>query len=252
MAVIRDYIDGQFRDDEAVEVVGIGGFKTAAKISEKIAKTRDVPTTFLEDGTNAGDHIIRNPLTISIEGAVTNVQGGAVSENILSRQPSPSLGLITQFVPLRTPPQLSKITAIAIDAAALIKRIDRATQELQRPAGEIGYTGKEGKTNVERFIDFVDSVYSSDALIKIDAPFRTYSNMAITSVQYTRDNTTDSLTFTIEAQQFRFIKTRFVAVAANPAAALNGQTDGEADKGAQEGEEVEQSALTSIVGRITQ
>lgn len=250
MAVIRDYIDGQFRDDEAVELVGIGGFKTAAKISEKIARTREVPTTFLEDGTHSGDHIIRNPLVISIEGAIANVQGGSVSENVVSKQPSVSLGVITQFIPIRTPTQISKAVNLTIDAAALIKRVGSAVQEFQRPAADIGFTGNEGKTNVERFIDFIDSVYASDALIKIDAPFRTYSNMAITSVEYTRDNTTDSLTFSIEAQQFRFVKTSFVAVAANPSAGLNGQTEGEADKGAQEGEEVEESFATSLVERI--
>jgi len=71
---IRDYINGQFENDgKDGEEVGIGGFTAFAQISEKFSRSAKVPTTFLEDGSHVNDHIIREPLTVSIEGNVSDV-----------------------------------------------------------------------------------------------------------------------------------------------------------------------------------
>lgn len=251
MAVIRDFIDGAFENDEQEEV-GIGGFITSARVREVTRKSRDVPTTFLEDGSHINDHIIRNPLTLSIEGSVSNV----------FRRPSPAVaafqrsqaqvGNITQYAPSRTQAQISQVSGLAADLTGAIDQVDAVIASGRQAAGFLGFTGDEGKTNIEKFIDFIDSVHASDTLIKIDMPFRTHDNMAVTSVEYERDNTSDSLKFTIEAQQFRFADTIFVKAgpAPNPSAATNGQTDGQSDKGAQEGEDVPESLASQIKGFV--
>ena len=207
-----------------------------------------MPTTFLEDGTQLSDHIIRNPLVITIEGEISNVY----------RRPSPALARVREteavvgaaglYLPGRTQSQVSRIAGITGDLQGLVDRADQAIRTTQNVSEFLGFTGSEGKTNIERFIDFIEGAYYSDVLIKIDAPFRTYRNMAITSIDYSRDSTTDSMPFTIEAQEVRVAETIFIANSAanNPAPATNGQHDGESDKGVQEGEEVPQSFLSGL------
>jgi hypothetical protein len=250
MAVIRDFINGQFRDDETEEI-GIGGFTTAARLRENVKRSREVPTTFLEDGTQLSDHIIRNPLVISIQGEVSDVyrRPSPVLQRI--RETEAVVGAVALYAPARTQAQLSRVAALTGDVQALIDRADQAIETGQNVARFLGFTGDEGKTNIERFIDFIEGAHYSNALIRIDAPFRTYRNMAITLLDYERDNTTNSVRFNLEAQEVRVAETIFVETAArNPAPATNGQHQGESDKGVQEGEEVPQSFVDSLFERL--
>lgn len=239
MAVIRDFINGAFADDQQEEV-GIDGFVTAARVREVTSKSRSAPTTFLEDGSHNNDHIIRNPLTISIAGNISDVFVKPQPAIAALQSAQANIGVITQYLPSRTQTQISKVAALSSDITGAI------IANGQQVAGYLGFTGNDGKTNIEKFIDLIDSIHNSDALIKIDMPFRTYENMCITSVEYERDNTSQSLSFTLEAQQFRFSTLLFSEVANNPATSTNGQTEDETDKGAQEGEPVTESLGTQL------
>ena len=275
MAIIRDYIDGQFKND-AAEPVGIGGFITSAILKEVVKLSRDVPTTYLEDGTHINDHIIRNPLTLSIEGVVSDVYVKPSPTLNAVRAFETQVGAVAQYLPGRTQSQISRIAGIVPDILNQIDALDRAIQVGQNVAGAVGFTGvtgavglsapafnssasaatgnygpvpsAKGKGNIEQFIDTMKGLADSDVLISIDASFRKYENMAITSISYTRDNKTKSLSFSIEAQQLRFAQTLYAQVSAPaPAGGLDGQTSAEADKGSQEGEDVEQSFLSYIL-----
>lgn len=247
MAVIRDYIDGAFQDDEAEEV-GIGGFTTAAVIEEDVRRTRDVPTTFLEDGSHVNDHIIRNPLTLTIKGVISDLYIKPSPTLARVREFETQVGAVAQYLPGRTQSQLSRIAGIVPDLQSRIDALDQAAQVGQNIAEYAGFIGREGKSNIEAFIDKMEGILNSDVLISIDAPFRKYENMAITSLDYTRDSTTKSMRFNIEAQQLRFAKTFFAQVtgAENPAQGLDGQTADEQDKGSQEGADVPKSFANSL------
>jgi len=250
MAAIRDFINGQFKDDETEEV-GIGGFTTAARLRENVKRTRDIPTTFLEDGTQLSDHIIRNPLSMSIEGVVSNVyrRSSPLLERI--RETEAVVGAVGLYLPARTQSQLSRLAGLTADVQGLIDRADQLLKTRQTVADFLGFTGSEGKTNVERFIDFIEGAFYSDVLIRIDAPFRTYRNMALTSIDHTRDSTTDSLKFNLEVREVRIAESIFVKrAAANPASGNKGQQESETDKGVQEGEEVSSSFLASFGERL--
>jgi hypothetical protein len=74
--------------------------------------------------------------------------------------------------------------------------------------------------------------------------------MYITSFEAARDNQSKSVSFTMEAQQFRFSDTVSVNTnaAENPSSATDGQTEGSKDKGMQEGAKVEESFFFSVFG----
>lgn len=251
MAVVRNFINGQFNNDE-LEPVGIGGFTTAARIRNRMTKSRDVPSTYLEDGSFVNDHIIRNPSKISIEGEISNIfqLPSPAIQALIDAQAN--IGVISQYAPERTQQQIQKVNSLAVDVLNTIDRVDAVISDTQRFAQYLGFTGDEGKTNIERFIDFMDSVHNSDVLISIDAPFRTYENMSVTLWEHEQNEESESLLFTIEAQEIRFAQTIFseINAAKNPARNTNGQTQGVSDKGVQEGKEQTESFLTSTLNRL--
>ena len=249
MAIINDFIGGQFASD-STETVGIGGFKTSSVVRERISRSREIPTAYLEDGSHSNDHIIRNPLLVLIEGVVSDVFV-LPNEPLLQSSIDDSLGLISQYAPTRTQSEISRINGINDSIQGAINFANDVIS-----GGQIfsGVGSSTSKSNIELFIDTMEGIVASDALIKIDAPLRTYENMAIVSLDYDRDSETNSLNFTIEAQQFRFVETAFseVAIAPSPSTATGGQTAGVSDKGPQEGKkatekEKEESLFSSIL-----
>lgn len=249
MARIQDYIEGQFRADQREEV-GIGGFTLMARVRERSTQTADVPTTFLEDGSHVNDHIILNPLTLSIEGMVSDVfvRPGPLQEIV--RDAQRELGVITQYIPGRTASQLSRVSGIVNDLDSAIRRADSALDAGEQIAQYAGLQDATAQSNQEKFLDVMEGIRNSKALISIEMPFRTYERMCITSLEITRDNQMNALSFAMEAQQFRFAETvyRQLSAAPNAAAGNGGALDGETDRGAQEGEEVPSSFLFDLFG----
>jgi hypothetical protein len=211
-----------------------------------------VPTTFLEDGSHINDHIIRNPLTLSIEGNVSDaffMPNPAIAALQAAQE---QVGNITQYAPARTQAQVSRVSGLTNDFTNAIDKVDSFIESSSRVASYLGLQDDTAKSNIENFIDTMESLQEGEQLISIDMPFRTYEQMYITSLEITRTNQTNSLDFTMELQQFRFADTIFTEItpAANPSAATNGQTEGSKDKGVQEGADVPQSFLNSTLERI--
>ena len=250
MSKVRDYINGAFQNDQ-VEEVGINGFVTIARVRERVTNTSDIPVTFLEDGSHVNDHVILNPTTISIVGNVSDVH--------LRAQPAPSsiiaaqsqVGAILQYVPARTATQVSKVSASISDLSNASDRVDAVINAGQRLSGYLGIGDNVPQSNIEKFLDMLESVRNSKTLIPIEMPYKTYPQMCITSLEITRDNQSRALSFSLDAQQFRFAQTTFESVAApSPSTATGGQTEGLKDKGVQAGEDVSQSFLGATLERF--
>ena len=253
---IRDYLNGQFagEPDTDAETVGIGGFTAFAQISEKFKRSAKVPTTFLEDGSHVNDHIIREPLTVSIEGNVSDLFVLPSEPAAILQEHQAQIGKITQYAPARTQAQLSRVSGLVNDFTSAMDKADALISSAQGAAKYLGNQDKEAQTNIESFLDAMKGLQATDKLIKISTSFKTYTDMYITSLEVTRDNQNRAINFTLEAQKVRIAQTLFTKTTAaqNAAIATAGQTDGETDKGAQEGEEVEEveESLTTIFGKM--
>jgi hypothetical protein len=250
---IRDYINGQFENDgKDGEEVSIGGFTAFAQISEKFNRTAKVPTTFLEDGTHVNDHIIREPLTVSIEGNVSDLFVLPSEPVALLQEAQAQIGNITQYAPARTQVQLSRVSGLANDFTSAMDKADALISASQGATKYLGQQDKEAQTNIEAFLKKMEGLQATDKLIKISTSFKNYTDMYITSLEVTRDNQSKAISFNLEAQKVRIAQTLFTKTTAaqNAAIATNGQTDDETDKGAQEGEEVstEESLIFSLFG----
>jgi hypothetical protein len=248
MGRIQKYLSGQFLNDSEPEEIGINGFTTAARVRESVKRTATIPVTFLEDGTHINDHIIRDPLLLSIEGSVSDlfVLPSPIIAAIQAAQAQ--IGNISQYLPARTQSQISKVSVLANDFTNVLGQVDSFLDASDRVASFLGLRDESAATNIQKFIDTMESTQASDQLISIEMAFKTYKQMYITSLETTRNNETNSLDFTMELMQFRFAETLFADTgpAPSPADSTDGQTEGAKDKGVQEGAEVPQSVASSI------
>lgn len=238
------------------EVVGIAGFSMYAEIENVKDLTSTAPDVTLEDGSIVSDTIFLSPVVISISGVVSDIFIKLEASNNLFSQPDAIIGITSQYLPNRTQSQISKIRAIADDAKNINRRINSVIDDGKRLYDEFG--NKSGsKTLQEQFLDTVEQIHFSKALIEIESPFRIYKNMRITKVTTSKTNESDEIKFNIEAKQINLRKLKTVTVssidpAPKPSQGLQGSTEQTVDKGTTTGkkikEEQSKSLLSSILG----
>lgn len=250
MARIANYLN---RDTQSApqQEIGIGGFTALVRVRESYNLSSQAPATPVEDGSVVNDHIILDPLTISIEGDVSDVhlrESPAIRTLIQSQA---EIGDISsEYAPDRTQTQLSQIAALANDALDATRRIDSLLDTGEQIAELFGNQDAGSVANRQRFLDHMEALRNGKQLISIDMPYRRLDRMVITSLVVRYDNETESTGFSLEAQQVRLAELQFVEVQQR-AEGLNGQTDPEANKGTQAGEEIECSLWANAVGYAT-
>lgn len=261
--MIKEYMAGQSQalESSSTEEVGIGGFMLFARVSDSTAYETQAPTSVVEDGSFAGDHLINSPITLNISGDVSDIFLNPPANTATAKR-VPTVGKTESFLPSRTPSQIQRVAKIVNTAQDRFKAIDERIK-LGTPATEFSGNKSLGKPIREQFIDFIESIHYGKQLISISMPYRTHDSMAITGVTITRDNQRNALTFSLTAQKFRIAKTIFANISSlykAPAPAVKSQTAGVSDKGVQSptsdstpgssaGKKKEKSVLSSIFGR---
>lgn len=250
MARIADYLNRETQEP-AQQEIGIGGFTALVRVRESYKLTASAPATPVEDGSVVNDHIILNPLTISIEGDVSDVHRRASPVLRELREAQAEIGNLTsQYAPARTQTQLSQISALANDALDATRRVDALLDAGEQIGSLFGNQDAAATTNRRQFLDYLEALRNGKQLISIDMPYRRLDRMVITSLTITYDNEIEASGFVLEAQQVRLAELQFVQVQQR-AGGLNGQVDAENSKGSQAVEEVECSLIANIVGYAT-
>lgn len=258
--MIKGYMAGQSQalESSSTEEIGIGGFVLFARVSDSTAYETQAPTSVVEDGSFAGDHLINSPITLNISGDVSDIFLNPPPSKAVAKR-LPTVGVTESFLPARTPSQIQRVAKIVNTAQDRFKAIDERIK-LGTPATEFSGNKSLGKPIREQFIDFIESIHYGKQLISISMPYRKHDSMAITGVTITRDNQRNALTFSLTAQKFRIAKTIFANISSfykAPAPAVKSQTAGVSDKGVQSptgaagsaGATKEKSVLSSIFGR---
>lgn len=255
MAVV-DFLNQRFGADAPIEEVGIGGFRLLARTRQTFTYTSQVPTAYLEDGSSASDHIVLEPLTLQIDGSVSDVYVEPSAAVAALRGVQGAVGNFAGYLPGQTQAQLQKLNGLAAQVLDRARQIDRVIEDGKQALSFLGDQRPEEAVGLrERFIDSMEQLHYGKQLIGISMPFRRFDSMRITSIAFTQDNQTEAISFSISAQKVRMTSTEFVELeeveAGTRGAASEGlgkQTEAEADKGAQEGEPAARSLLGSISG----
>jgi len=104
MAII-DYLNRPFEQTDKEEI-GIGGFTALVRVNESTSLTSQAPTIYLEDGSFAQDHIILDPMVLTIDGDVSEIH---IKQSAFSEEQSrinANVGVIAQYLPSKTQMQV--------------------------------------------------------------------------------------------------------------------------------------------------
>ncbi len=233
--------------DASLDPVSIAGFTALVRVSERISRTTEVPVVYLEDGSPIQDHIIKNPVILTIEGDVSNVfvQGDPLLERV--ENVNKTISVIDQYLPARTQTQLTKINAIANDINDAVNKIDQAIEDGGSVLNAIGARNDAVKNNQKEFLDAINSAIDNNQLLKINMPFKGYDSMVITSFDVEYDNEGDSTGFTIELTQIRFAEDieEIIGIVINPSRDAENVVSSPKEKGLQNPKDTELSSFGS-------
>jgi hypothetical protein len=238
MAMVADYLNTKLRESTGVvsdnQKIGIGKFTLDVRVKEDVIRTMAVPTTPLEDGSFANDHVIENPLQLQISGEVSNVRYQESEIQSVYKRSVQQIGVVTKYLPQQTRSQVNKSLELANSARQIIRKIDDVIADGEQILGMFGNRSAD-KLPTDIFMEEMELLQQSKQIIIIQAQGRVYKNMILTSVTATRDNKTNgSLTYKIVAQEIRFAEVIYVGVSRlkkNGSKDLNGQMDGSKEKG---------------------
>lgn len=233
--------------EEPVEI-GIDDITIMIRITESESYTSEVATTLLEDGSNASDHVIINPVTINITGDVSDIFRSASTFAQITDEIQSQIGAVDGYIPAKTQQQLSKISAIANDLNDVNRAIENAYNKGSNILNSFKNNSNAADGNQKKFYDEIVAKQRAGQRVKIKMPFKTHENMIITNIDFGWDNEFDSTGFSLSAQQIRFATsavTRIDTQIINPSEGTGGSVEGEVNKSTNN---TESSALKSFVG----
>lgn len=234
------------------EEIGIGGFSALARVRNVLTIESESPDTPLEDGSIANDHIILNPIKIEIQGRIGDIVIKPSAELALFRRTIANVGIITSYSPGRTQTQISKVSALIIDANNARLTIEDAERKGRQLLDFFGDKTPE-QTNIDNFLSTIELHRSTRKTMRIEMPNQVYENMVINSLVVTWDNISDqAIEYKIGAKQLRFADIVFADISEfhkEPSAGgPSDQVSGQESNGLNDGPEVERSIASSIVG----
>jgi len=258
--MLQDFTDKFFGDSKTNEkqTIGIGGWTAEVRTSENIQFTSDVPDNYIEDGSVINDHIINNPIVLSIDGEVSDIH---IKAEFLSdtffKYLDKAESVLNLFPSHKTIQMTQRLNTIAIGLLETYKQVDSI---LDRGKGLFDMFEDKSETSLQKgFFDYLNRIYYSKELIEIEMPFQTYKNMRITSLTISRDNSTNqAVKYKITAKEVRFAKTILVKEGSNyftgdnsvyyqnPSSSTNSKTSSKKNKGITEGTKTEQSFLYTV------
>lgn len=239
-----------------LEKVGIAGLTALVRIKQQETTTASAPSTPLEDGSLANDHIILNPVQINIEGRVTDIILRPQAESVAFRRGIAEIGNITKYAPTRTQTQANKVLGMIVDIDGYRAKL-KALSENSQQAFDY-FTGGNDTTvsNINQFLDKLEKLHLSKTPMVIETPTKVYKNMVIVSRVISRDNTTDkAIDFKITAQQLRFAKVIYTDsrkyFKAPATGSVSDKTKDKVNNGLNDLPEVETSFATSTKNAIS-
>lgn len=223
--------------------VGIGGFVLFARVRESTTRKAQAPTTYLEDGTPVQDHVILEPLTLTIEGEVGDmyVERSPIIQKL--QQKAKIIGQASQYLPARTASQVQNLAAAGFGIASKVDEV----QAVGNLGQSIFANGISDLTNQEKFWKHIKQIHETKSLVAIDMADETYTGMLITELSATTDAASPAVKFNLTAQKIRTAK---IKLKKTPTDSVKGQAGDSVNQGAQSGKEVKDRSILSTVGGL--
>lgn len=233
------------------EGVGIGGFSIFARVREVTTYKSQAPTTYLEDGSAVQDHIINDPMTVTVEGVVGDIHLTASPIQSRLTPVNKLIGQTSSFLPQQSVAAVQRAQSVI---NTFQDRLRKYTSAANAGAEFLGL-GSPIKPPQEAFLDAMEAAHESRQLIKIEMAYRTYDDMRITDLAVTKSAEDTALSFALTAVKIRKVAPVFTpnsVLKKSPAGgAVSVQTASKTNAGAQAGKDIatgERSLLARGLG----
>ena len=255
--IVKGYL---YKKKDEKQTVGIGGFNLDVRFDSSINFTMVAPENYVEDGSIINDHIINDPITLSISGEVADIHikpkfDDFVLETIREKVQFKVINTVL------TKQQQQKIQSVVDKISSVVKLVNKGFDIYNRFNNRNKPISKV-RTVQDDFFDFLESNYINKRLITIEMPFRNYENMLITSLTITKDNSTNQkLKYSLSAKEIRFAEIAYAKAdiyfdkpTAKPTSTTKAKTTAKKDNGVADTKDVvkTESEQKSLLGRLFQ
>lgn len=253
--IVKGFI---YKKKDEKQTVGIGGFNLDVRFDSSINFTMVAPENYVEDGSVINDHIVNDPITLSISGEVADIHLKPMFDDFLLE----TIREKVQFKVINTvltKQQQQKIQGVVDKISNAVKSVNKGFDIYNRFINRNEPISKV-RTLQDYFFDFLESNYINKKLITIEMPFRNYENMLITSLTITKDNSTNQkLKYSLSAKEIRFAKIAYAKAdiyfdkpTANPTSTTKDKTTAKKNNGVTDTKEVvkTEAEQKSLIGRI--
>lgn len=255
--IVKGYL---YKKKDEKQTVGIGGFNLDVRFDSSINFTMVAPENYVEDGSVINDHIINDPITLSISGEVADIHIKPKFDDFLLE----TIREKVQFKVINTvltKQQQQKIQGVVDKISSVVKLVNKGFDIYNRFNNRNKPISKV-RTVQDDFFDFLESNYINKRLITIEMPFRNYENMLITSLTITKDNSTNQkLKYSLSAKEIRFAEIAYAKAdvyfdkpSAKPTSTTKAKTTAKKDNGVIDTKEVvkTETEQKSLLGRLFQ
>jgi hypothetical protein len=181
-----------------VQKVGIAGFTAMARVRDVMELRSRVPMSVVEDGSSIGDHVINDPISVTIEGVVGDVYIAGSPLATAFREVAP-IGKVLNYLLYQTRAQVQKIAGYASQALDLARRVD----DIAKTGRDILDFGNKSTNPQRQFIETIRALHDAKSLIPIDTPFERLEQMRIVMATFSQTAESSEVSFKITAQQVR-------------------------------------------------
>lgn len=255
--IVKGYL---YKKKDEKQTVGIGGFNLDVRFDSSINFTMVAPENYVEDGSVINDHIVNDPITISISGEVADIHIKPEFDDFVLE----TLREKIQFKVINTvltKQQQQKIQSVVDKVTGALKLVQKGLDIYNRFNNRNEPTAKY-RTIQDDFFDFLELNYINKRLLTIEMPFRNYENMLITSLTITKDNSTNQkLKYSLSAKEIRFAEIAYAKAdiyfdkpTAKPTSTTRAKTTAKKDNGVTDTKDVvkTESEQKSLLGRLFQ
>jgi len=181
---------------------GIQGFLFDIPETESVTRSAQITDHFTENNFAIQDHVAIDPTKITLTGKVGELIYSKTAiesyiETVLDRLGP--LGILS-------PEQNSKVKQTISDANRFIASVDSAFKSFNDLASI--FSGTPTQTAQQAAFAIFDGYFQGRALLTVETPWKTYSNMIIETFTSDQDaTTTNETTFTITFKEMRIVST---------------------------------------------
>ena len=253
-----------YKKKDENQTIGINGFLSDVQLKTDIAFTMLAPENYVEDGSAINDHIINDPIALSIVGEVADIKiKKEFDPDFDTSAPDSYVKIASIFAVIGNPftaQQQQKIAKIDNKIRQAVNLFNTFTPSFQKVRKQ-GKSTFKGRTTQDIFFDMVEQIFETKSLVTIEMPFRNYENMLITSLSISKDNITNQkLSYSLTAKEVRFAEVAYAKAdiyfdkpTAKPTSTTKAKTTAKKDNGVTDTKDVPasevKSALYSLKGK---